>query len=70
VAGITIDSLTSVDVDYDATEGVLTMRLGLIDDINELRTKSYPVSITAYPFGSTDGIAFPGLRISIKDWCP
>lgn len=70
VGGVTVDSLDSLHVDYDAIEGILTMRLGMIDEINELRTKSYPVAITAYPIGSDEGIAFPGLRVSIKDWCP
>lgn len=70
VGGVTIDSVDSLHVDYDAIEGVVTMRLGMIDEINELRTKSYPVAITAIPIGGGDGVAFPGLRVSIKDWCP
>jgi hypothetical protein len=68
VGGVEIES-DSPHVEYDSGEGVVTMRLGLINEIQALPNRVYRVGITAYEVGQIAGLAFSGLVITLRDWC-
>lgn len=69
VGGITLNTEESSHVEYDSSEGVVTMRLGLDENIQALPSRVYRVGITAYEADQSAGLAFSGLVITLKDWC-
>lgn len=69
ISGVHVNTEDSSHIQYDSGEGVVTMRLGMVAEIQALPNRVYRVGITAYEIGESSGLAFAGLVVTLKDWC-